>query len=71
MDSVEVIHDSILEVLEFSEEPVPTLKIARHVFGKGSSKKAVNRYLYALEKEGVLEKLCDDDGTKPRWTLKK
>lgn len=71
MEEEDTIRDLIVEVLQYEEEPVPTLQIARHVFGDKATKKSVNRYMYAMEKDGLVEKTCEENGSKPKWSLKK
>lgn len=71
MEPHDAICDSIREKLEFSEEPVPTIQISRHVFGEKSTKKMVNKYLYAMERDGLVVKTCEENGSKPKWSLKK
>lgn len=54
---------------EKEEEAVPTLEISKAVFGKGATKKMINKHLYALERAGQVEKIAEEDGTKPRWKV--
>lgn len=70
MDPTHQIETTIIEALEFSDDPVPTLDVSKHVFGKEATKKKVNPYLYGLMKKGVVDKICEEDGTKPKWRLK-
>lgn len=65
------IFNSIIEMLKSEDEPVPTLKIARCVFGEKATKKSVNRYLYIMEKDNLVVKTCEENGSKPKWSLKK
>jgi len=51
------------------DEEVPTLEISKEVFGKGATKKMINKHLYALERIGQLEKVAEEDGTKPKWKI--
>jgi len=62
--------DIIINLLETTDEFVPTLTISKAVFGDGATKKMINKFLYALEKQGKVEKRCEPDGTKPEWRLK-
>lgn len=56
---------------ENDETEVPTLKIAKHIGGPKASVKSsgVNRILYQMQKDGILEKLCEENGGKPRWKI--
>lgn len=60
----------IIELLSTKTEPTPTLEIARHVGGKGSAASLVNPTLYQMEKAGKVTKLAEENGAKPRWSLK-
>jgi len=59
----------ILEILRRESEPVSTQRIAQMIFGKGATRKLVNPTLYSLKNQGMIKKFCDEDGTRPRWTL--
>lgn len=61
----------ILEYLLECDEEVPTLQISKYVFGDKATKKMVNKYLYALEKEGSVVKSSEENGTKPKWRVTK
>ena len=68
MDSEEI-QTNIISFLSERGEEVSTLDISKAVFGKGSTKKMINKYLYSLEKMGEIEKVSEEDGTKPRWKV--
>ncbi len=59
------------KVLDFlkDKEPVKTLVISQHVFGPGSTKKMINKTMYALLKKGLVRKITDEGGVRPRWEL--
>lgn len=64
-------HESqILEALKDTtvDSPMPTVEIAKAT-GLGTTRKAVNKYLYNLQREGKVIKIAEADGTKPRWYL--
>ena len=71
LDEEQSPRDKVLSFLEGSSEdsPVPTLEIAKHVNGVGASKKTINPLLYKMEKDGVIKKKCEEDGSKPSWYL--
>ncbi len=48
---------------------VATLAIAKACCGKKATKRNVNPALYALARVNLVEKQCDANGTRPRWTL--
>ena len=54
-----------------ADQPVPvkTLQIAKVVIGPEATKKDVNPVLYAMERNGVLTKVCKENGGDPRWTI--
>lgn len=62
--------DKVLEFLSTKRgEWVETLKIAKYVCGPEATKKDINPCLYSLEKGGLIQKTCQDNGAKPRWTM--
>ena len=57
--------------LESTEtDPIPTLVIAKAVFGSNATKKTINRFLYELEKQKLIVKKCKPNGGDPRWNLR-
>lgn len=61
---------TILRVLQgtTSDAPLKTIDIAKRAISeKGVTRKMVNPTLYALKKEGLIEKITDDNETNPRW----
>jgi len=50
------------------DSPMSTLDIAK-ASGLGSTRKAVNRYLYDMQRQGTIRKISEPDGTKPRWYI--
>ena len=62
--------DKIIDFLKNQLEPVPPLVISKEVYGKKGTKKMINPELYALQREGILQKVANKDGTKPLWSLK-
>ena len=58
------------KVLKEHPQGVPTLTIAKHVFGSSSSCKTINPILYRLQGEGKITKISETDGTKPRWLIR-
>jgi hypothetical protein len=59
----------LVEHVRQSTQPVPTLALARAVYGPQATRKMVNPALYSLERKGVLRKVAEDNGTNPRWVL--
>jgi hypothetical protein len=59
----------LLDILSQANQPVPTLELARQVFGRGASKKMVNPALYSLLRHGRVNKLADERDVNPRWEL--
>ena len=61
----------LLQIYDFLQDKdyTPTIEISRAVFGKGATKKMVNKHLYTLLKENKVVKRCEDDGTKPCWKI--
>jgi hypothetical protein len=51
------------------EWPIPTTQIAKYVVGPGSSRKSINPTIYKIEKEGLVVKVSEANGTKPKWSL--
>jgi len=50
------------------DSPMSTLDIAK-ASGLGSTRKAVNKYLYDMQRQGTIRKISEADGTKPRWYI--
>ena len=51
-----------------AEKAKPTLEISKSMF-EGATRKKANPVLYRMQKEKVVEKVAEPDGTKPRWFL--
>ena len=49
---------------------VPTLTIAKHFFGPKASKKSINKILYGMERNNLLVKYSEENGSKPHWSVK-
>lgn len=49
---------------------IPTLNIAKAVFGPHATCKDVNALLYSLRRRGLVDKVCMANGSKPRWYSK-
>jgi hypothetical protein len=49
--------------------PKPTLHVAAAVFGKGTPKRKVNPMLYKLQRDGYVQKVSEENGSKPQWYL--
>jgi hypothetical protein len=60
-----------LQILSFLEgrDFTPTLEISKEIFGKKATKKMINTHLYTLLRLGHVQKISEDDGTKPKWKL--
>jgi len=58
----------ILSILSTRSE-VPTLEIAKAVYGSKASARMINPILYSLERERKVVKISEANGTKPRWSL--
>lgn len=69
--SDEELKSRLIAVLRRSNQPVPTLTIAREVYGPGASKKTVNPALYSLAREGRVYKIADERDVNPRWGLRR
>ena len=61
--------DFIATLLE-GEDSLTTLEISKTVFGEGATKKMINKHLYQMMSDGIIVKICEENGTKPRWSLK-
>jgi hypothetical protein len=59
----------LLDILGQANQPVPTLELARQVFGRGASKKMVNPALYSLLRHGRVRKFADERDVNPRWEI--
>lgn len=64
------IRGQILQFLTQQGKEIPTLTIAKQVMGLNAKAKDINPYLYAMEKEGRIQKMAEADGTKPRWMVR-
>lgn len=60
------LEESILRLLSNSDHYVTTRDIVNEM---GVDRKTVNSVLYALEKDGRIKKMTDENGTKPRWIV--
>lgn len=60
-----------MQIITFLQDKdfTPTLEISKAIFGKGATKKLINKHLYSLQREGQVEKIAEENGTKPRWKL--
>ncbi len=58
-------------VLDFlkDKDPTPTRVISQHIHGPGSSKRMINKTMYALLKNNLVKKTTDEGGVNPRWEL--
>jgi hypothetical protein len=66
--------DTETKILEFlradSSEPVPTLAISKHVFGRAATTKQINPILYRMLAARRLVKTSDPtNGANPKWTV--
>ena len=59
----------IITFLSAAQNPVPTLEIAKKI-GLTTTRE-VNPFLYKLQTEGKVIKTAEDNGSKPRWSLRK
>jgi hypothetical protein len=59
----------VVDYLKGKDDWVPTLDIAKEIKGKKASTKDINPLLYAMKDEGLLEKMAEANGSKPRWRL--
>ena len=50
-----------------AQSTLPTLAIAKAIFGKEGTTKMINPHLYEMEKAGLLVKVTDEKGNNPRW----
>jgi len=62
--------EQIINYLRDKSEPIPTLNIAKFVFGKDATTKEVNPTLYKMASQGLITKIANENGSKPRWSLK-
>jgi len=60
----------IVEYLTEIGDFVPTLEIAKGLYGPTASKKMINPTLYKLERQGIIEKTALENGAQPRWKIK-
>lgn len=67
--SQDAVEEKLLLFLAEADEPIPTLKIARALFGPSATRKTINPILYKMEKRHLIVKTCEKDGTKPHWTI--
>ena len=60
----------ILEIMAGTtvDSPMSTVDIAK-ASGFGSTRKSVNKYLYEMQRQGIISKTCETDGTKPHWYI--
>lgn len=63
------IESQISSVLSIQQQPMPTLIIAKSIFGVNARAKDVNPHLYRMEKKGLVNKYCEEGGKNPRWVL--
>lgn len=61
--------DFIATLLD-GEDSLTTLEISKAMFGEGATKKVINKHLYKMLSDGIVVKTCEENGTKPRWSLK-
>jgi hypothetical protein len=61
--------NKVINYLSERNEPVPTLEISRYVHGKTATRKDINPLLYKMEREKIIVKTAEPDGTNPRWSL--
>lgn len=59
----------ITEALQQASEPMDALDLAKDLFGKQGRTKQINPTIYAMEKDGVVEKRPPRRGQKPTWAL--
>ena len=65
-----IIHKEEQEVLSMlSKKLIPTLQISKALYGPKATAKNVNPLLYGLEKKGLIKKIAEANGAKPRWSL--
>lgn len=66
--------ETFFRILSFLEqkdgEKVPTIQIAKHVFGKSARCKDVNPYLYRIKEQGLVTVEKNSSGGNPMWSLK-
>lgn len=64
--------EQIIKVLEFlkdKETETKTLIISKELYGKDASRKTINKLIYAMEKNKLVEKFCEENGADPRWKI--
>ncbi len=59
----------IVDFLTDRAEFVPTIEIAKHIYGDKATRKMVNKELYGLLKTGTVEKQAEENGTNPHWKI--
>lgn len=62
-------HEKILSLLREEKEPVPTLQLAKHVYGKSGKTSDINPDLYSLQKQGLINVIKNEKGAGPRWVI--
>jgi hypothetical protein len=65
----EELRTRLVELVCQSTQSVPTLTLARAIYGPQATRKLVNPALYSLERKGVIRKVAEENGTNPRWIL--
>ena len=63
------LRDEVLSLLKTSQEPLSPSSIQTQL-GQPIAKKNLNSILYSLQKEDLLIKTANPDGTNPKWSLK-
>ena len=66
----DVLRETYEFFLESAETELATKVIAKHIFGKGATKKMINPTLYELQRLGVIERTSKDQKeSNPHWRL--
>jgi hypothetical protein len=59
----------VLEYFAVQNDYVKTLDIAKRFYGPKASRKDINSILYSLQKDGKIQKQCEENGTNPKWKI--
>lgn len=59
----------IIEHLKTANAPVPTLVLAKLINGTGATAASINSTLYSMASQGLIVKIAEANGSKPRWML--
>lgn len=65
------LQEQILQILIDSGKYLPTITIAKEIFGAKGRTSEVNPSLYKLSAMKLVKKKCEDNGGNPQWKARK